>query len=225
MMESISKEVKYFVTPNNNIVRGAIDGGKLIDAEFFVSKKNDYSTASQLNNLMKERHSLAQGKINLKQIERINYNDFDIPIDAGAKNVMTKRNIIPRTSKNIKGSKKFISGGDVDITDSTNIIDKINIPEDSINEIILDDTIVAGVSKQTKSKSLKLQQSKAKLSKTANECLFAGNLSDKKNDNISLADIFKQVSQQLANQAADIIVRGGNPAELIRDDIMFFNSD
>ena len=79
-MESISKEVKYFVTPNNNIVRGAIDGGKLIDAEFFVSKKNDYSTASQLNNLMKERHSLAQGKINLKQIERINYNDFDINI-------------------------------------------------------------------------------------------------------------------------------------------------
>lgn len=213
-MESISREIKYFVTPNNNIVRGAIDGGKLVDAEFFVSKSNEYNTPSQLNNLMKERMCLSQGKVNLKQIDRINYSNYNIPVDAGSNLVVEGGGRIP-TGKNSRGSNKKI--GNIPSSNNRPPRIKMNTKQStnagSVNnqEFIMPEVVVGGV---TLNKPTKQSQSKV---------MSAGGNPDKKTDGISLADIFKKVSLQLAKQAEGIILEGGNPVELIKDDIVFFN--
>lgn len=212
-MESISREIKYFVTPNNNIVRGAIDGGKLVDAEFFVSNSNEYNTPSQLNNLMKERMCLSQGKVNLKQIDRINYSNYNIPVDAGSNLVVEGGRISNITSKK-PGSKK---PGNIPSSNNRPPRIKMNTKQStnagSVNnqEFIMPEVVVGGVALN---KPTKQSQSKV---------MSAGGAPDKKTDGISLADIFKKVSLQLAKQAEGIILEGGNPVELIKDDIVFFN--
>lgn len=219
-MESISREVKYFVTPNNNIVRGAIDGGKLVDAEFFVSNSNEYNTPSQLNNLMKERMCLSQGKVNLKQIDRINYSNYNIPVDAGSIEAGVIKPSGKGTKKPGKGTKKPMAAGSL----PTQEVPCIERP----NEVIIPEVVVAGVplnrslSKQS-NKPMSKQSNKTPSKQSQSKVMSAGAGPDKKMDGISLADIFKKVSLQLAKQAEGIILEGGNPVELIKDDIVFFN--
>lgn len=215
-MESISREIKYFVTPNNNIVRGAIDGGKLVDAEFFVSNSNEYNTPSQLNNLMKERMCLSQGKVNLKQIDRINYSNYNIPVDAGSNLVVEEGGRISNiTSKNSRGSGK--KSGNIPSSNDRPPRIKMNTKQSttagSVNnqEFIMPEVVVGGVALNKPTK-----QSRSRM-------MSAGGNPDKKTDGISLADIFKKVSLQLAKQAEGIILEGGNPVELIKDEIVFFN--
>jgi len=198
-MESISRDVKYFVTPNNNIVRGSIDGGKLVDAEFFVNKQNEYTTPSQLNSLMKERLSLSQGKISLKQIDRPDFANFNIPIDAGRPKPVKQR----RLQSSLRQS---VSGGDI-----------MMLSED-IDEFDAGDKKMKGVSLKRKSVVKKTSPAKNRVTKMSD--IQAG---EKKSDSVTLADIFKQVSLQLANQTSDIITRGGNPSDFLKEDIKFFN--
>jgi hypothetical protein len=228
-MESISREVKYFVTPNNNIVRGAIDGGKLVDAEFFVSNSNEYNTPSQLNNLMKERMCLSQGKVNLKQIDRINYSNYNIPVDAGSIEVgggkKDSKTKTTKTTKPTKPTNKSMAAGSL----PTQEVPCIEKP----NEVIIPEVVVAGVplnrslsnksvSKQS-NKPMSKQSNKPMSKQSQSKVMSAGAAPDKKMDTVSLADIFKKVSLQLAKQAEGIILEGGNPVELIKDDIVFFN--
>lgn len=76
--------VQYFLTPSNNIVRGVLSGGKLMDAQMFLNKQNEYSNTTQLNNLMKERKNLAQGKADLRPLSRAEFANYNIPLDAGS---------------------------------------------------------------------------------------------------------------------------------------------
>ena len=109
-MEVISSNTKYFLTPSQNIVRGVLEGGKVTNAEFFVNKKNEYTSPSQLNQLMKERTNLALGKVDLREITRPNFADFDIPIDAGKK----RRKSTSKKPKSKSKSKSKMSAGAVE---------------------------------------------------------------------------------------------------------------
>jgi hypothetical protein len=284
-MEVLPSRQKYFITPSQNIVRGVVDGGKLVNAEFFVNKRNEYNNPTQLNQLMKERSNLSLGKVELKEVSRPNFNEFNIPIDAGKirrvkKNDSTidmnagkkkrrslhagevettdidKKNSLmyggevestdidagkkrKPSSKKLK-KKSDIVGGEVESTD----IDagkKRSKQKKAINAGEVETTVDAGKKKRrslhagevettdidagkkrrksTSAKSSSGKKSK-KSSKSRKASIVGGNPNDKKT---SLADLFKQVSIHLANQTSDIIAKGGDPSELLKDDIKFFS--
>jgi hypothetical protein len=146
---------------------------------------------------MKERSNLSLGKVELKEVSRPNFNEFNIPIDAG-KIRRVKKNDSTIDMNAGKKKRRSLHAGEVETTD-----------------------IDAGKKrrKSTSAKSSSGKKSK-KSSKSRKASIVGGNPNDKKT---SLADLFKQVSIHLANQTSDIIAKGGDPSELLKDDIKFFS--
>lgn len=227
-MEVVSPQIKYFVTPTQNIVRGVVEGGKVTNAEFFVNKRNEYSTPSQLNQLMKERTNLSLGKIELKEISRPNFTDYDIPIDAGKpRRKPTKKSDIDtgiaagkkKVKKDDESShKKKVSAGEVELDVEAGV--RRGRKKVVGGEVELD--VEAGA-KRGRSKSKPKAPKKTSRSKSRSKKIDAGAVEGKKDDKISLADLFKHVSLNLANQTSAIIAQGGNPSELLKEDIKFFS--
>jgi hypothetical protein len=251
-METISCNTKYFVTPSNNIVRGVIEGGKLVGAEMFINKKNEYSTPTQLNQLVKERSNLTQGKVELKEIKRPNYSDYNIPIDAGRK---PRKNVVggqvdieveagAGKGKGNRRKPKNLYGGDATSLGET--IEDIEAGKggkggkrkgkggkgaDKISGGTVEfEDIEAGkkrrksvASKASKaSKGSKKSKKSGRKSKKSDSLILGGApLVDEKKT--TLADLFKQVSLHLANQTSELIAQGGNPTEMLKDDIKFFS--
>lgn len=268
--------MKYFVTPSGNIVKGNLSPEKtIINGEYFVTRKDQYTTPTQLSNLAKERKNLTEGKVALTEISRSKFSDYGIPIDAGKKKYKKMMGGNITSTVDIEGgkkkkSKKMMGGGvesEADIeagkkrsksrsksTSRSKSRGKSTSRSKSRSRMMKKSTLAAGSSivnleslggKRSKSKSRMTKKSTTSIPKTnattkpntkpsniktsnATLNVSAGataSSSDKANKQISLADLFKQVSISLGNQASDIIARGGDPTTSLKNNINFFNKN
>jgi len=219
--------LRYFITPKGNIVRGILDGGKITNAEYYVNKNISYDTPTKLTSLMKERDDLSCGKLALKSVQRPDFSMFNIPIDAGTADELD----VEGGAKKLKGKKK--TGGKKKSKMSYSMFG--GMPEDIPEDQQFD--MEAGKKKPHVSKSktnyggsmtpdvYEQEDITGGLSKMMRKSKMAAGApilsEDRKATN--LAELFKQVTAKLAQQTSDIITSGGNPEDLIKSDIKFFN--
>lgn len=261
MNDVFLEETKYFITPQGNIVRGVMEGGKLVNAEYFTSKANNYSTPAQLNQLIKERNNLAAGKLELKLVNRPEFSQYNIPIDAGMNADGGKKHRKPRHKKSAvaggaTGAQVTFEDTEVDAgrrrhrARSSSRGRKSNAPQKMAAGGIMSygpesTTTSSGVDAGKRRKSHRSSSRKSRPSKNDpnNQDSWGGSIragqinnegyvanqpidiekKDKSQAHVTLADIFKHVSGELAAQAREIVTRGGDPTALLKPEIKFFN--
>ena len=244
--------ISYFITPKGNFVKGTLDGGKIINAEYITSKSNIYSTPLQLQGLMKEREDLSYGKLALKPISRANLPQYNInatinnnKINGGNINEVFDNNGISaetidggKTGKGKTGKGKgktskrsnlsSIKGGEVESI-TPDVIDA-----GIVNSIVAGKQVSPTIKTAVKPSSIKKPlPTKKLLSRSSVKGGTNNFLTDESVDNLSktmenkpatLASIFKEITSRLAQQTTDLITSGGNPEMLLKNDIKFYNN-
>ena len=240
--------ISYFITPKGNFVKGTLDGGKIINAEYITSKSNIYSTPLQLQGLMKEREDLSYGKLALKPISRANLPQYNI--NATITNNKINGGNINEVFDNNKVSTETINGGKSSDKSKGKTTKKSNPSSirggevESITPDVIDagivDSIVGGkqvlpIKTSAKPSSMKKFVKKSTPLSTKSSVKGGTNnfLTDESVDNITktmenkpatLASIFKEITSRLAQQTTDLITSGGNPEMLLKNDIKFYNN-
>ena len=223
IVSDMFKEEKYFLTQSGKIVQGQEKGGQIINAQ--ILKQNLETNPVKLKQLQQEVNLLKKGQLSLQEIPISDYEKYNIC--AGKTPQLTKKQMEKKSSP-AKSSVK-IYGGEV---------------EKGMDNLVIDGgaggaidggaggAIDGGAKKPKKKAPIKKRSRSKSASKNSqsNE-VWGGKIEapgfETTNDNvpvITLKSLFEKVKESVASQAQDIILNGGDPTKMLKEDINYFEA-